>query len=229
VNPSNSQRTPRQAPGQKLQQRLACLALVLTSCLCTSAYGLTQSFQKWADTLGIDMSVQYQATRVITTKEGTFEFSERRVPQKMLMDIKMEGAEAVLLLREDLGKSYVLMPSLGMYREMPMDKANQQAGGVDGLDEVTKVGRETVNGYDCTKFKARISSKEGKGDGFIWVTDSGVPLKMDMVYSSRRKRGQHMVMELKDLQLTPQDSALFELPKNLKPFGLRGLGKLFQR
>lgn len=229
MNPSSSRQTPKQASRQTLGQRLACLALVLTSCLCTSAFGLTQSFQEWADALGIDVDVQYQATRVITTKEGAFEFSERRAPQKMLMDIKMEGVEAVLLMREDLLKSYILMPSLGMYREMPMNKANQQAGGVEGLEEVTKVGRETVNGYECNKFKARISSKDGKGDGFIWVTDSGVPLKMDMVYSSRRKRGQHMIMELKDLQLTPQDPALFELPKNLKPFGLRGLGKLFQR
>lgn len=212
-----------------LIQRLAAAALVISSCLCTSAYGLTQSLQEWADKLGIDTSVEYQATRLITTKDGSFEYEERRMPEKMLMDMNMEGVAAVLLVREDIGKSYVLMPSMGMYREMKMDKASQQAGGVDSLTEVAKVGRETVNGYDCTKFKAKISSKDGKGDGFIWVSDSGVPIKMDMVYSSRRNRGQHMVMELKNLKITPQDPALFELPADLKPFGLRGLGKLFQR
>lgn len=221
MNPLNSQQT--------LVQRLACVALLITSCLGASAYGLTQTFQQWADTLGIDMSVQYQATRVMTTEQGSFEFAEHRAPQKMLMDMNMEGMQAVLLVREDLNKSFVLMPSMGMYREMPMDKANQQAGEVEGLTEITKVGRETVNGHDCTKFKAKISSKDGKGDGFIWVTDSGVPLKMDMVYSSRRNKGQHMIMELKDLKLGPQDPAIFELPADLKPFGLRGLGKLFQQ
>ncbi len=227
---SNLRAAPQQAPRKRaLIQRLAAAALILSACLSTSAYALTQSFQEWADKLGIDMSVEYQATRVITTKDGNFEYQERRMPQKMLMDMEMEGVSAVLLMREDLNKSYVLMPDMGMYREMKMDKASQQAGGVNDLSEVTKVGRETVNGHDCTKYKAIISSKDGKGDGFIWVSDSGVPIKMDMVYSSRRMRGQHMVMELKDLQLAPQDPALFELPANLKPFGLRGLGQLFKR
>lgn len=208
---------------------LGVATLLVNLCLSNSAFGLTQSFQEWADTLGIDMAVEYQAKRVITTEGNTFEYTERRAPQKLVMDMNMEGVEAVLLVREDLNKSYVLMPSMGMYREMPMDKANQQAGGVNGLEEVTKVGRETVNGFECTKFKARIRNKEGKGDGLIWVADNGVPIKMDMTFSSRRKRGQRMVMELKDLLLEAQDPAHFELPQDLKPFGLRGLGKLFQQ
>lgn len=251
--PSNLRAAPQRAPLKRaslkraLIQRLAAAALIVSACLSTSAYGLTQSLQEWADKLGIDTDVEYQATRVITTKDGNFEYQERRAPQKMLMHMSMEGMKGmkgakgaqgargaegmnvILLMREDLGKSYTLMPSMGMYREMKMDKANQQAGGVDGLTDVSKVGRETVNGYDCTKFKAKITSKDGKGDGFIWVSDSGVPIKMDMVYSTRRNRGHHMVMELKDLKITPQDPALFELPADLKPFGLRGLGKLFQR
>lgn len=228
MSQSNVQLAPQSAQ-KSLIQRLLCAALVISSSFCTSAYGLTQSFQEWADTLGIDMNAEYQATRVVTTKDNTFEFLERKAPQKMVMDMNMEGVAAVMLMREDLGKSYILMPDMGMYRELPMDKAASQAGGLEGLEEVTKVGRETVNGHECTKFKARFKNKDGVGDGFVWVTDSGVPLKMDMVFSSRRNRGEHMIMELKDLQLGPQDPRAFELPPELKPFGLRGLGKLFQR
>lgn len=228
--PSNLRAVSPRAPfNRALIQRLAAVALIASACFCNGALALTQSFEEWADKLGIDTSVEYQATRVITTKDATFEYEERRMPEKMLMHMRMEGMEAVLLMREDLGKTYTLMPSMEMYREVKIDKASQQTGGVDGLAEVSKVGRETINGHDCTKYKAIISSKDGKGDGFIWVSDSGVPIKMDMVYSSRRNRGQHMVMELKDLTIAPQDPALFELPASYKPFGLRGLGKLFQR
>ena len=193
------------------------------------AQAFNPAFEKWADTLGVDLNASYQATRVMTSPQGTFEFAEHRAPQKLLMDMNFQGMEAALLMREDLQKSYMLMPSMGMYREMPMDQAMQQANGVDSLQEVAKVGEEKVNGHASTKFRAKFAGDNGSGEGFVWVTDSGVPIKMDMTFSNRGMQGERLVMELRDLKIGPQSADLFELPPNLKPMNFGGLGNLLKQ
>ena len=65
----------------------------------------------------------------------------------------------------------------------------------------------------------------------MWVTDTGVPIKMDMIYSSKDAKGLRYSMELIEFTLREQDPAIFELPANLKPMNMgsmSGLGQLMQ-
>ena len=92
------------------------------------------------------------------------------------------------------------------------------------------MGREAVNGNPSTKYKAKFTDNEGKGAGFIWVTDTGVPIKMDMIYSSKGAKGQRMTMQFTELNLREQDPKYFEVPPDLKPMnmggGLSGFGAM---
>lgn len=195
---------------------VACLLAVPAPALATHPW------ERWAE-FGIDPNVSYDGLRVMTMKEGEFELTERKAPQKMYSEFHMGSMSGGFILREDLDKSYLLMPSMGMYREMSLSEGEYEAAGGMEFSDIEAVGEEIVNGHPSTKYKARFTDKEGKGAGFIWITDTGVPIKMDMIYSSRGEKGMRLASELVELNLRPQDPAAFELPAGLSPMGAKGM------
>jgi hypothetical protein len=160
-------------------------------------------------------------------QDGQFEMVERRAPDKMYTEMHLGNMTTGIILREDLKKSYILMPSMGFYREESLDDGLLQASNGMEFSEIEKLGKEDVNGHPSTKYKARFTDKQGKGAGFMWITDTGVPIKMDMIYSTSGEKGQRLTMQFTELNLREQDPAYFELPKNLKPMSMGNLGQLF--
>lgn len=200
---------------------VACLLAVPAPALATHPW------ERWEE-FGIDPNVSYDGVRIMTMKEGEFEITERKAPQKMYSEFNMGAMSGGFILREDLDKAYLLMPSMGMYRETSLSEGEYEAAGGMEFSDIEAVGEELVNGHPSTKYKARFEDKEGKGAGFIWITDSGVPIKMDMIYSSRGEKGMRLASELVELNLRPQDPAAFELPAGLSPMGAKGiLGSVF--
>ncbi len=194
-------------------------ALLLVSAPEVSA---TYGYAEWAEELGIDMNASYSGRRVMESRHGTMEFIERRAPQKTYMEFEQQGVKGGVIIREDLDKAYMLMFPMNMYRETDMSEAMRQAGGDTQVSDVTRVGREAVNGLDATKYRARFSDSNGSGEGFIWVSDDGVPLRMDMTYDSGGK-GERLNMVLHDLKMEAQPASAFEVPKNMQPMNFGGL------
>ena len=161
---------PRFANAQWLTGMLmiVCLAVFASPVFAVHPY------ERWANELGIDMNVSYDGTRVMEIQDGSFEILERRAPGKMYTEMYMGNMTAGVILREDLGKSYTLMPSMGFYREQTLDDGMMQASNGMEFSKIEKVGSENVNGHSSTKYKTKFADNEGKGAGFIWVTDSGV-------------------------------------------------------
>ena len=183
-------------------------------------------WEQWADEMGLDLEVSYDGTRIMTMKHGEFEIAEHKAPQKMYTEFNMGNMSGAFILREDLNKSYTLMPSMGMYREMSLDEGMYEAAGGMEFSQIEEVGKEVVNGHPSTKFKARFEDKQGKGAGFMWITDTGVPIKMDMIYSSDEVKGMRISSELVELNIRPQDPAVFGLPEGLKPMSFSGMSGL---
>ena len=203
---------------------VACLGLFASSAFAVHPY------DPWAAELGIDQNVSYDGTRVMEFQDGQFEMIERRAPGKMYTEMYVANMTSGVILREDLGKSYILMPSMGFYREESLEGGLMQASNGLEFSEIEKVGNEDVNGHASTKYKTRFKDNEGKGAGFIWVTDTGVPIKIDMIYSGQSSKGQRITMQFTELNLRAQDPAYFEVPANLKPMtmgaGMANLGQL---
>lgn len=213
---------------------LSALRLMFKSCaaaclLAVPLLGLAaHPWEEWADELGVDLNVSYDGVRVMTMAQGQFEATERKAPQKMFTEFSMGGMSGAFIIREDLDKAYMLMPTMGMYKEVSLSEALEGAGGGMEFSDIQRIGEETINGYPCVKYQARFKDNEGKGAGFIWVTDSGVPMKMDMIYSSRGEEGMRITSEFVELNLREQDPAVFELPEGLQPMGASGmLGSIF--
>ena len=200
---------------------MTALVLIATPALASHPYA------QWADEFGIDMNASYDGTRVMEMKDGTFEFIEHKAPGKMYTEVNIGNMTSGTLIREDLGKSYLLMPSMGMYRETSLNDALMQSSNGLKFKSIERTGYDTVLGFPSIKYKARFQDKDGKGAGHVWVTDSGIPIKMEMIYSNKDVKGLRMKMEFIELNLRQQDPAIFELNPNLKPMSMGGLGGLF--
>ena len=176
--------------------------------------------QEYLEQFGIDQNASFSGTRHMEMKEGQIDSFVRQAPGKMRMEMSTGGRSAVIITRQDTGKNYMLMPSMSMYREMDI-KGLQEAGSSDvDFSEASKVGRETINGFDCTKYKAKFKDQQGgKGGGYYWVSDEGILMKVDMIYQSRKQKGQRMVFEMRDVQIGPQDPNEFEVPANYSKMG----------
>ena len=183
-------------------------------------------YQEWADEFGIDLNVSYDGVRIMKMKDVEIKAKEYRAPGKMLTEVNMGNMSTGILLREDLNKTYMLMHSMGMYREESLDEGIMAASNGMEFSKIEEVGPENVSGFPSTKFKTRFKDNEGKGAGHIWITDSGIPIKMDMIYSSRGEKGQRIMMEFTELNVRDQDPDVFELPDELKPMGFGNLGGL---
>lgn len=210
--------------------RLSGLLAVICLSLFASSVFAVHPYDPWAAELGIDQNVSYDGIRVMELEDSKLEMTERRAPGKMYTEIYLGDMTAGVILREDLAKSYILMPSMGFYREDSLDSGLMQASNGLEFSEITKVGNDDISGHSSTKYKALFKDKQGTGDGFIWVTDTGVPIKMDMVYSNQSTEGQRIIMYFTELNLREQDPAYFEVPADLKPMsfggGLSSLGQM---
>lgn len=222
-------RTKEMYPGPMKHTLAAILGAACAALLSMSALAGVNPYEKWATQLGIDMSVSYDGTRVMSMEEGEIEAVERHAPGKMYTELQVGGMSSAVILREDLGKSFILLPSMGFYREDTLEGGLMQTSNGLEFSKIEREGRETINGHDATKYKTQFKDKDGKGAGLVWVTDTGVPIKLDMIYSSRGNKGQRISMEFVELNLRPQDPAYFELPPNLKKMdmgSMAGLGQL---
>lgn len=202
------------------------LLIAFCFCLPASLSAEVHPYQRWADELGIDMNVSYDGIRVMEFQGGRFEGSERRAPGKMYSEVNVGNMTSGVILREDLKKSYILMPSMGYYKEDSLEGGMLQSANGMEFSKIEKVGREVINGHPSTKYNTRFKDNEGKGAGIIWVTDTGVPIKLDMIYSNGQMKGQRISMQFTELNLREQDPVYFELPSNLKPMTMGGLGNL---
>lgn len=223
--------SPASANAARTLQQLRPVFLGLVFGLVTVFAGpalAVHPYQEWADELGIDLNVSYDGTRVMEIEGGLIEVAEHRAPGKMYTEVQMQGMSSGVILREDLGKSYLLMPSMGFYKEDSLEGGMLQASNGMEFSKIEKMDRETINGFPSTKYQARFTDNDGKGAGFIWVTDSGVPIKMDMIYSNKDAKGMRISMEFTELNLREQDPALFEVPAGLKPMGFGDIGSIMQ-
>jgi outer membrane lipoprotein-sorting protein len=173
-------------------------------------------------------SVEYSADRVMETSSGTFNGKVYATKDKERSETNMGGMQSVMILRRDKQLGWMLMPSHKMYQTMDFAKAQAQAGAApDDQVEITEVGTETIEGFSAKKLKMLM--KDGSAGGFIWITEQGIPVKMDMLSKSGRDKSR-MTITLKNLKIGAQDAQLFELPSgysampSMGSLGMRPMG-----
>ncbi len=170
-------------------------------------------------------TVGYSADRVMAREAGTFTGRVHAMPDRDRSEMTMGGTSTVVILRRDTRTGWMLMPSQRMYQEMAFDEARKQSGSAPADVTIEAVGPETVEGIETTKY--RLVMKDRSAGGFMWFTDTGIPVRMDMLARNGGKT-ERMTITLKNLQVGPQDASLFEVPQGYSKMGgfpgMKGLG-----
>jgi hypothetical protein len=174
-------------------------------------------------------TVEYSADRIMETDKGTFTGKLYSTADKERSEMHMQGMQTVTILRRDRQVGWMLMPAQKMYREMDIAKAREQSASAPRDQvEITAEGTDSVEGHAATKY--RMVMKDRSAGGFIWITAEGIPVKMDMLSKSGAEKSR-VTVTLKNLQIGPQDSQLFDVPQGytavpaMKGFGFgKGLG-----
>jgi hypothetical protein len=168
-------------------------------------------------------TVEYSADRVMETSAGTFNGRVYAARGRERAELEIEGMKSAMILKFDEKVGYMLMPAQKMYQTVDFAKARQQAGtGPTENVSISVVGREDVEGRSATKYK--VLMKDGSAGGFMWFTDEGIAVKMDLLVKSGGGKSDRMTVTLKNLQIGPQDPAVFEVPSGYTKMPSFGAG-----
>jgi hypothetical protein len=127
-------------------------------------------------------------------------------------EMTVQGMEQTIILRPDLDTVYVVMPMMNMGFEVSLDSMPiPRAEDMMDRSDLEEVGRETVAGLDTTKYRIVGTSEDGMAEGFVWISDENIPVRVEGVAQSGGQQ-EDFVMYLENIEIGPQDPALFERP-----------------
>jgi outer membrane lipoprotein-sorting protein len=137
-------------------------------------------------------------------------------PQKIRQEIITEGQTSVTILRMDKKVSWTLMPE-NQYMEVaiPFDTQHPEESGIEY--EMTEIGNETINGYDCKVVQYTYKEKK-YGVVTQWISKK---LTFAIKTVSKDAKGKVLsTIEYSNIKSGPQPDSLFEIPAGYKKFGL---------
>ena len=159
-------------------------------------------------------TVAHEGTRVMTAGGETVESYYRYAPPgKQREEMSHEGMSMAIILRQDLGVVWTLLPG-NMYMEMALDDAEidgPATPSAEGIVEFEELGTEEMNGWPTTRYRV-VSMEDGEeADGYFWITEHWIPVRMEMTIRGDSP-DEKMIMNIRDLRIRDQDPNLFELP-----------------
>lgn len=148
-------------------------------------------------------------------------------PGKQREEMSQAGMTITMIIRQDLGTVWTLLPGGNMYMEM--DVGGVQADGpsvpsTEGIKEFEEVGKEQIDGWPTTRYHVVTLQDGQEAEGDFWVTEHWIPIRMEI--TMRDNPQETVTMEIRDLKVQAQDSALFELPPGARKMsGFPGMGR----
>lgn len=137
--------------------------------------------------------------------------------------MRMETAQMTMINRMDLGVSWILMPSEGMYMEHPMDRKAARSVSTDEAGGVTRepLGPEAVDGQPAQKFKVTYTDSTGTESMYQWIGANGFPVKSAALDGS-------WTTEFRNVQSASLDDAQFEVPQGLEKFAMPNMQQMMK-
>ncbi|HEY5043360.1 MAG TPA: hypothetical protein VIK53_15315 [Verrucomicrobiae bacterium] len=133
-----------------------------------------------------------------------------KMPPATAAQMKEMGMDQMVSLSlPDKKTAYLIYPGMKSYIARPMtDEATTPVN--DYQVTTTELGKEVLDGHDCTKNKVVVTGKDGTTHGFtVWnATDlNKFPVKIQGT-----EQGQNTTMLFKNISLAKPDASAFEVP-----------------
>jgi hypothetical protein len=180
--------------------RGAALALILVLAAAVPAAAMT---------LG-DAKTGFSADRTLVVDGKTYQGRFWAMPGMERHEQNLNGIPAAFVLKSDTPIADLVLPGLHTVVEFMLPPELHLFA--DPRLTRRPVGHETVGGIATTKYAVDETVPEGHGEGFLWLSDSGIPMKLDGTFTRTSGRVAHLHWELKNIKLGPQPETLFEPP-----------------
>lgn len=174
---------------------------VIITLICFVFGGCASSHRSWTAT--------YNATLDGVT--GTARISA--AGDRVLMKSHGQRKTSVSILRYDRGIAWLLAPTLGIYREIPLSALHKEFPlFFDPTIQIarTELGKELLDGRETMKYAVEITQNGAIFKGFLW--EAVPPLPVPLRWEDERGR----VATWEDVVVGPLSPALFEIPDGYK-------------
>jgi hypothetical protein len=162
----------------------------------------------------------YTADQVMIDPDGKVEHEGKiyMTPEKMRMDGMAPTGDGniILIFRRDKNIGWTLNPEKKLYMERPLDEEEMEESTKQFRDSRNEkvLGKETVNGFKCTKKEVETTIKGIYGfkktvKTIVWMSN-----KVDMPIRTKSEDGS--MTELRNLKEGTPASKYFEIPKGYK-------------
>ena len=154
--------------------------------------------------------VGFSADRVLVINGKPYQGKMWNMPGKERHEQNLNGIPAAFVLRTDTPIGDLVLPKLHTTVEFMMPPELRLFA--DPRLTRKPVGHEKINGIATTKYDVEVTVPEGHGAGNLWLSDAGIPMKLDGSFTRASGRVATLHWELTHVHLGPQPAALFEPP-----------------
>jgi len=163
-----------------------------------------------AATLG-DAKVGFSADRILVVDGKPYQGRIMTMPGMERHEQSLNGIPAVFVLHGNTPLANLVLPKLHTVVEFMLPPELH----LFADPRLTKkpVGKEAVNGVPTTKYAIDEAVPEGHGAGFLWLSDTGIPMRLEGTFTRTSGKVATLRWELSHVKLGPQPANLFEAPK----------------
>ena len=146
------------------------------------------------------------------------QIKSKQVTKESLAALKAAGLDQLAtVVRPDRKVALIIYPAIAGYVEIPMSREEATDMERNYAVAKTRLGKETIDGHPCEKYKVTLTSTNGASQVAIvsYATDlREFPLKIEMNQPETQ-----LVMLYKDVKLVRPDARLFEAPAGFTRHG----------
>ena len=159
-------------------------------------------------------ALDFSAERIVKNGESVVTAHVNAKDDRWRLEFsRPQRGASVIIVREDLGTTWLIFSRRRQYAEEPMTSDHRLTMSEKMEGEIARefVGNETLNGYPTELFEVTVAGDGQTHQYYRWVTKAErFPLK---TVSKRGKWSE----EFRRLIFTEQSPLLFELPQRLDP------------
>jgi hypothetical protein len=151
--------------------------------------------------------------RKIRVEIDLAETRNKDVPPQMGAMLKQMGmSQVVSIIRPDKGLVYIMYPDQRAMLSMPLPKEDLENSQKAPDIKKTPLGKETIDGHPCTKYKVLITDSTGNSaEATTWDASDlqDLPIQIET-----HERASTSVLRFKQVHFTRPDSGYFEVPSS---------------
>jgi hypothetical protein len=157
-----------------------------------------------------DAKVGFSADRLLVVNGKPYQGKMWNMPGMERHEQALNGIPAAFVLRADTPIADLVLTELHTTVEFMLPPELRLFA--DPRLVRHPVGHDSVAGFATTKYDVEVSVPEGHGNGFLWLSDEGIPMKLEGSFTRTSGKVATLHWELSHVRVGPQPAALFQSP-----------------